>query len=167
MTLRRGWVVFDVDEQPPYFMRFRSSNAGFLVILLGLAVPLVPVWYVDIAHHSAIVLGFGAACLVALPFVYVETCELNKATGHCLLRRTGVLRARTISFPLSEITRVNIKIRDFGGGYRTGNPYALRLTVTRTSGEEVTLTGWRSSLNVQRRGFAIGEFLGVPFDTTS
>jgi len=108
-----------------------------------------------------------AACLVALPFVYVETCELNKAAGHCLLRRTGVLRARTISFPLSEITRVNIQIRDFGGGYRTGNPYAFRLPVTRTSGEEVTLNGWRSSPNVQRSGFAIAEFLGVPFDTTS
>ena len=112
MTLRRGWLVFDLDEQPPYLVRFRSSNAGFLVILLGLAVPLVPVWYADIAHHSAIALGVGATCLVALPFVYVETCELNKAAGHCLLRRTGVLRARTISFPLSEITRVNIQIRD-------------------------------------------------------
>jgi hypothetical protein len=32
-------------------------------------------------------------------------------------------------------------------------------------GAEVTLTGWQASLEVQNQGFALAEFLGVPFDT--
>jgi len=148
-------------------MRFRSSNAGFLVILLALMLPLAGLWYTNVSQRTALAWGSASVCLVALCFLYVETCELNKLTGQFLMRRTGLLRARTISFPLGEITRVNIKTRDFGGGYRLGNPYAFQLTLTRASGDELKLTGWRSSLNIQQRGFAIAEFLGVPSDTIS
>ena len=151
----------------PSVMRLRSSNAGVLVILLGLIVPLLVLWHTDILHRTVLGWGLVSACLVVFTFVYVEICELNKVTGLFRLRSMGVLRNRVESFPLSEITQVNIKSRDFGGGYRTGNPYAFQLTITKASGKEIKLTGWRSSTNTQQRGFEIAEFLGVPFDTTS
>jgi hypothetical protein len=148
-------------------MRFRSSNAGLLVVLIALLIPIVALGYAEVSHRTTIALIASGACVVALACIYVDTCELNKTTGQFLMRRWRLLSAKSVSFPLRDIVRVKIKARDFGGGYRTGNPIAFQLAVVRSSGEEIKLTGWRSSTEIQKRGFAIADFLAVPFDTLS
>jgi len=158
--------VKQLKQQTSNLMRFRSSNAGLLVILLALLVPLGPLWYTDTSYRPAIALGVVGACVGGLAFVYINSTELNKITGQFVFRRTSLVGARTVSFPLSEITRVNIKTRTFGGGRRM-SPYGFQITLMKASGEEVKLTGWRSSLDLQQRAFAVADFLGVPLGTVS
>ena len=147
-------------------MKFRSSNVpGTCVLLLGLLTPLVGLWLMDLTWRP-----FAGCCVVltvsvALMCVYVSFYELNKGTGRFVQKRLSLFGNKTLSFPLDEIRMVRIKHRWFAGGYRSGNPHAFQVAIVRMGGEEITLTGWRSSTSLQDLGLSIANFLCVPAET--
>ncbi|HST10002.1 MAG TPA: hypothetical protein VLL05_06480 [Terriglobales bacterium] len=155
-------------EQPnSQVLKMRSSNAGPLAaLLLGLILPAIVWSVVAMPDRLVIWLCIVAVSIVFLALFRIDIFELDKGADRCVFRSIRMFGMTKRIFRLREIERVNIKHRTFNVGYRShSNPYAFQLTVTMTSGAELTLTGWQASLNVQQRGFALAEFLSVPFDT--
>ena len=156
-----------MDQPNSQVLKFRSSNAGPVgALLLGLLLPAILWSAVALPDRRTIWLCVAAVSVVFLALIRIDVFELDKGADRFVLRSIRMFGNRHRQFRLREIERVNIKHRTFNVGYRShSNPYAFQLTVALTSGAEVTLTGWQSSLNVQSQGFALAEFLGVPFDT--
>jgi hypothetical protein len=149
-------------------MKFRSSNAAPLAALvLCMSSPAIALGVVEPAHRPAIVLGVALVCAMGVVLLRVDSFDVNKKTNEFHHRRYSVLGGKQVTLSLRDVAFVNIKHRSFGGGYRSGNPYAFQLAVTMASGEEIALTGWTDSLRTQDQGFALADFIGVPFNTTA
>ena len=148
-------------------LKLRSSNAGPVVALgLGLIVPAIVWWIVAMPDRYVIWLCIGGVSAVFLALIRIDIFELDKGADRFVFRSIRVFDIKESVFRLRDIVRVNIKHRTYNIGYRShSNPYAFQLSVIMTSGAELTLTGWQSSLEVQGQGFALADFLGVPFDT--